>query len=129
MRGVSDEQVGAGSVGRRKTTDGNATHLFSLRPTAEELVALKANAEAAGTSLNRYLIERGLAQGGSSDPIVRELWERAAYEVRKSTYQMKRLVARLKTLEGGEIDRKIGGTVAETLAALEAIAEALEKSR
>jgi hypothetical protein len=95
-----------------------------IRPSAEELTHLHERAKAAGQSLNRYLIECGLAMDGHApDPRGRELWERAVFEVRKVSYALKQIAVRLERQPvAGE---KIETAIAETREAITAIATAL----
>ncbi len=107
----------------------------SLRLSPDELKELQRRVKLSGApSLNRYLIERGLAGDGScataSGVGQGDLWERAVFEIRKVSHSLKVLSARVGG-KGGQLgsaaNLKVERTLAETRAAVAAIAEALER--
>ncbi len=115
----------------------------SLRLSAEELAELQRRARGSGAaSLNRYLIERGLASNASgmaegatpSGQGQGELWERAVFEIRKVSHSLRVLSARVGSSKegrqaslGSTANLKMERALAETRAAVAAIAEALKR--
>lgn len=105
---------------------------FTLRPTVEELERLRELARATGKSLNRYLIERGLAPAEAhviSDSCEHELRERAVFELRRAGHNLHRISERV-TGEAGNVSRpQIEEAIREMVAAARTLGATFEEER